>query len=113
MTPLEEIRKQIDGLPADEAAGIVRAARERCNQRRLDLIEKASDISRQLAAGEAADKPNAKLMERLRDLRDRTNDERQIVTDEASVINALLLDIEGEPIPAESVKPSWSIKPVT
>lgn len=112
MTPLEEIMKRIDGLPAAEAAEIVRAEREQCNQRRLDLIEKASDLTRQLAACEAADKPNPKMAERLRGLLDRANDERQAATDEASVLNALLLDIEGMPVPAASAKPAVSIEPV-
>ncbi|MFT3942065.1 hypothetical protein [Rhodopseudomonas sp.] len=112
MTPLEEIMRRIDGLPAAEAAASVRSERERCNQRRLDLIEKASELTRQLAVCETSDKPNPKMAERLRALRDRANEERQAMTDEASVLNALLLDIEGMPIPAASAKPTASINSV-
>lgn len=109
MTTVAEIKRQIDGLPAPAAAAIVRDAREAFNRRRLALVDKATDLTRQLAEVESNGKPSAKAAEMIRKLREETCAERETAQVMADALNTLLLSIEGQPQQASTIKPDWSI----
>ncbi|NEV75643.1 hypothetical protein DYI24_01105 [Rhodopseudomonas sp. BR0C11] len=112
MTTFAEVLEQIEGLPPKGAAQLVRSARERFNKRRLDLIAKAEELTRQLAEVEGGEEPNDQVAAKIRELREEVHNERQVVHDAACELNTLLLQIEGQPQPAPSVKPEWSIQVV-
>ncbi|MGO3934771.1 hypothetical protein [Rhodopseudomonas pseudopalustris] len=107
---IADIKQQIDGPSAANAAAVVRKAREELNQRRLALVEEAADLTKQLAEAEGADRPNVKAATNIRALREAIHADCQAVQEAACEMNLLLLSIEGEPQPASSVKPEWSIK---
>jgi len=114
MTSIDDVREQIDGLPGAEAAVVVRAARERFNQRRLALVEKVADLTRQLVAFDDPARPNPQKAARVRSMRDEASVEQQSVQEAASEMNTLLLDIEGRPEPDPSIlKPVLLLKLAT
>ncbi|WBU27603.1 hypothetical protein OOZ54_12950 [Rhodopseudomonas palustris] len=112
MTSFAQVLEQIEGLPRKGAAELVRSAREKFNQRRLGLVAKAEELTRQLAEAEGSEEPNEPVAAKIRELREEVHTERQVVHDAACELNALLLQIEGKPQPAPSVKPDWSIQAV-
>lgn len=108
---LDEIEHKIMGLSAATSAAVLRNEREQLNLQRVALVEKAAEVSAELAAAEAAEKPIAKTISRLRREREQLNAERQAVQANAAIISKLLIAVEGGPGRIEAASTTYTIEP--
>ncbi|ACF01836.1 hypothetical protein Rpal_3334 [Rhodopseudomonas palustris TIE-1] len=108
---LAAIEHNIQGLSAAAAGAVLRNEREQLNLQRVALVEKAAEISLELAAAESAEKPSVKTVSRLRREREQLNAERQAVQSNAATISKLLIAVEGGPGRIEAAGTTYTIEP--